>query len=288
MTNKNLFCKSCRKKVDYLYRGLCLQCDEFRRKAEVISPESNTLHLKIFTLKSVMLFVGVIFTIFSIYFTRLYFELFFDSIQALFLSMGFVLFVVVGFSVCNELRKSRKIVMAFVFFLMLVFAMLFSMTTSIFSYLTKNQINDNNSEIIKIENNNTLYENFETQINDLKNDKNKNEIERDILLNMIKEKKVMDKEYKELHYRLYLIKNKINTITDKIEKLEDQRNNLLINQQVLSRENLNDSKDFFGYLSVIFGINKQVIKFVLFSIPAVLLDVLSAISFLFVLDFKVL
>ena len=276
---------------NYLYQLKDKSILEWYRTKQKSNPRKRSQKIsfiekyRIFILKSIIFCIGFIAFMLSIYFTYLWFLNMLSGFKSFLLSIAMVGFSVMAFESILLFKKNKQNILVVIFCFLWFTVVCFSMSTTLSGQLNlefKKQLDHNN--VSTSDNNNLkLYESYSGQIEDNKVELKSVREEREKLQEFISKSTNFDKEYKNLNYRIYVKNNQIKNYKSEIIKLESKKEDLLKNNT--NTEKLIE-QDFFSWVSDLFSINKNFLKFILFLAPALFLDIIAPLSFALVLFYK--
>lgn len=203
----------------------------------------------------------------SLYFTGLWFKSMFHIVIASAISFSMVTYMVISPSL---IKKGYRLIIGFTFLL----ALFFSMGSTIAGQYNKTI---ENSETLET-NNTDIFLILDTRevealeyIEDIKKDK---EVHENTIIELSKER-IKNQAY------IGTERNKIAEYNGKIEEQHLVLNNIRLEKSELLTKGIKTVKkvDFYSMLSELFNIKKTLIQFVVQVLPAIFIDVISALCF---------
>lgn len=260
-----------------------------KKKKLNIDPLTFIDKMKLQILKMIMLVVALIVFYISTYFTYIWFLTMFQPIKSVLLSFSIVATSITSFEMMILFKKDKSFWGAFFFGLLWIGVVSFSVTTGLSGQLNlriekKIQYQESN---VDDESKILLYRNYESRIQQLNIDLNSIRKEREKLQEFINKSSfdtTNDKrEYTNLNYRIYLKNNQITKIRKEIEKIEKEKE-LLLKENVKLK--VTKRVDFFIWLEKVLKISSDKLRFVLYLILAIFVDIISPVNFSIVMFYK--
>lgn len=264
-------------------------------KKETIKQQRQTKELtvldkvKIIILKSIMLFIGLIATFMSVYYTQLWFSNMLGTVLSFLLSICMVGFSITAFESIILFKQNKQNILIVVFSILWIIVLLFSMTSTIAGQLNLElQKKIKEDQVNLTDNNNVLlYQEYVNNIRDFKIDLESVREERKYLqesLRTLNYDVTSDrKEYDDVNYRIVLKNRRIDKIKKQIKEIQNKKEDLLKKDVKISVE---QNIDFFTWLEKVFKLDKNIFKFILFLFPAIFIDIIAPLSFAIVLFYQ--
>ncbi|MCP4336636.1 MAG: hypothetical protein GY679_02165 [Mycoplasma sp.] len=214
--------------------------------------------------------VGIILSGLSIYFTWNFLKDGVGSVVGMLASISIVGVLVVAYQIILILRVQRKILQAILFGLVFVTALTISVSSTIFTQVNgvlenRRELNMNNSK-----NDYLVYEEIQKEVSELENEFKSLKEERTKLKEFLNSFTKVDKQYKEVNYRIHLKNNAVEAVRVKLEQKREELKSALKGNINLDQET---ELEVYTWIEKLTGIDKSVFEIILSIAFAIFIDV---------------
>jgi len=241
-------------------------------------------------IRYIMLFVGIVASMMSVYYTYIWFLEFLKPFYAFCLSFAMVLFSVFIFETMLLLKK-QKVKFYYLLIFPWIIVLIFSMTSTVAGQYNKRMTRVNKQlqqQNINLKNN-VEIKNLENQLQIVNKQLKQKTEEREVFINLLKQFDTLEERKKDwkFYWNTY---RQLETTNKIIENLNNKFLQLSIDLTKLKKENIVYEKqikqDFYNWIGKMFKVDSNLFQFWLSVFPALFIDIISPIAFAIFLFLK--
>ena len=240
-------------------------------KQKIPSKQAKQKLSKVLFLKIALLLISALSFGLSVYFTGLWFFGKFHIVVASGISFSMVLFMVISPQAFNYSKS--KFVRSLIC-LCFSIALIFSMASTV-----AGQYNKTSAKLETTGNAHQIFNHYASRQNEIKQlieDERKNKsIHSNTLERLSATNEDRIRNYQQIATERNYIKRADARIDEYVKKLEELNGKI---ETRLIAGSVNDRQDFFGFISLLLGLEKDFVEFIASTMPAVFIDAISALS----------